>query len=218
MANTVALIRFWRNRKYGALSAILALSLMAPSAYALPDDREQPINISADRALRDESKGVTVYSGSVLMRQGSMELEAERITFYHSTETADQIVAQGSPAKMRQQPEPAKGLVHAEADTIHYFRQEQRIRLQTNARIEQDGALVTGDSIDYFIELQLVKAQANENEAGDKVFVVIPPDVQSGAQVNAQADTEEVTQGDKPSPEGITPVEEASANGATEGQ
>lgn len=201
-----ALMRFLRNGKFGVLSAILALNLVAPGAYGLPDDREQPIHISADSALRDESKGVTVYSGSVLMRQGSMQLEAERITFYHSKEHADQIVAQGSPAKMRQQPEPAKGLVHAEADMIHYFRQQQRIRLQTNARIEQDGALVTGDSIDYFIEQQLVKAQANENQAGDKVFVVIPPDVQ----VDSQAD--------KTSTEDITPVKDTSASGATQGQ
>lgn len=214
MTDRFALLRLLRNGKYAVLSTILALGLVAPGAYALPDDREQPIHISADRALRDESKGVTVYSGSVLMRQGSMELEAERITFYHSKEHADQIVAQGSPAKMRQQPELEKGLVHAQADMIRYFRQQQRIRLQTNASIEQDGALVTGNSIDYFIEKQLVKAQANENEAGDKVFVIIPPDAQIDTQTDAQVDS----QADKTSIEDITDVKDTSASGATEGQ
>ncbi|MFT4613253.1 MAG: lipopolysaccharide export system protein LptA [Bacteroidia bacterium] len=188
------------------IAAILTLALAAPAVLALPEDREQPMHISADSALRDESKGVTIYSGSVLMRQGSMELEAERITFYHSAERADQIVAQGNPAKMRQQPEPQKGLVHAEAEVIQYFRQEQRVHLQSNASIEQDGALVTGDSIDYFIDRQLVKAQANENEEGDKVIVVIPPDLQAEASATNSTDSSN------------SPNQDTGASGATESQ
>lgn len=159
-------------------TTLLALSVFfAAHAGALPGDRNQPIHISADKALRDEARGVTVYSGSVHMRQGTMEIEADNITFYHASENADQIVARGAPAKMQQQPEPDKGLVFAEAETIHYFRREDRVRLQTDARIEQDGALVTGDSIDYFIDKQLVEAQADKTQEGDKVFVVIPPDL-----------------------------------------
>lgn len=166
-------------------------ALCAVFAGALPEDREQPIHISADKALRDEARGVTVYSGSVRMRQGTMEIEADNITFYHASENADQIVAEGAPAKMQQQPEPDKGLVFAEAKVIHYFRREDRVRLQTNARIEQDGALVTGDSIDYFIDKQLVEAQADKSQEGDKVFVVIPPDLSTDADDEPETETEQ---------------------------
>lgn len=188
---------------------VLTLSLLfAINLVALPEDREQPIHISADKALRDEARGVTVYSGSVHMRQGTMEIEADNITFYHASENADQIVATGAPAKMQQQPEPEKGLVYAEAKVIHYFRREDRVRLQTEARIEQEGALVTGDSIDYFIDKQLVTAQADQNQEGDKVFVVIPPDLSTDVDdepESSRAPTE-------------TPVEPKDASGATEGQ
>lgn len=195
-------LRNWRP-------ALLALSLLvATGASALPGDREQPIHISADKALRDEARGITVYSGSVHMRQGSMEIEADNITFYHASENADQIVANGAPAKLRQQPEPDKGLVHAEAQTIHYFRREDRVRLQTDARLEQDGALVTGDSIDYFIDRQLVQAQADESREGNKVFVVIPPDLSRDAEDNAAQ---------RPAP-GTPATAPGDASGATEGQ
>jgi lipopolysaccharide export system protein LptA len=156
----------------------LALSLPALFAQALPDDRDQPIHITADKALRDEKKGVTIYSGNVLLIQGSMELEADTLTIYHKTESADEIIAEGRPAKMRQQPELDKGIVHAHAGLITYFKVEDRVHLQTDARIEQDGAVVAGDSIDYYIAKQLITAESDQSQKGDKVVVVIPPSLQ----------------------------------------
>ena len=162
------------------LRAILAAAILATAApgHTLPEDRDQPIHITADRALRDEKNGVTVYSGNVQMRQGSMEVEADELTIYHTTAEADKIVAVGTPARMRQQPEPDEGLVHAEAGVISYFRNEDRVHLQTDASIEQDGAIVTGDSIDYLILEQLVKAESDQSLEGNKVVVVIPPSMQ----------------------------------------
>ena len=61
---------------------LLLLSLPAALTHALPDDRDQPIHITADKALRDEKKGVTIYSGNVQMVQGSLELEADTLTIY----------------------------------------------------------------------------------------------------------------------------------------
>ena len=54
------------------------LALFTTLALGLPSDREQPIHISADKALRDEKKGITVYQGNVEMNQGSLRIEAVR--------------------------------------------------------------------------------------------------------------------------------------------
>lgn len=170
--------RFMRSLRYGASIALLALALPASLALALPGDREQPIHITADKALRDEKKGVTIYSGNVVLIQGSMELEAETLTIYHTTEQADQMIAEGNPAKMRQQPEVDKAVVHAQGRVITYFRSEDKVNLRTDAKIEQDGAVVSGDSIDYFIAKQLITAQSDKTQPDDKVVVVIPPNVQ----------------------------------------
>jgi len=157
---------------------LLLLSVPAVLTQALPDDRDQPIHITADKALRDEKKGVTIYSGNVQLVQGSMELEADKLTIYHTSENADEIIAEGHPAKMRQQPELHKGIVNAHAEVIKYFRTEERVHLQTDARIEQDGAVVAGDSIEYFIAKQLITAESDQTQTGNKVSVVIPPNVQ----------------------------------------
>ena len=163
------------QRMYTALFGLL-LSSLSLTAQALPDDREQPIHITADKAIRDEKRGVTVYSGHVQMRQGSMELDAESLTIFHEKRDADKIVARGTPAKMRQQPELDQGLVHAHADVITYFRDQELIHLRTSARLTRDdGTLVTGDSIDYYIAEELVKAESDRSDANNKVFVIIPP-------------------------------------------
>lgn len=160
--------------------AAAVLACIAGGAQALPGDRDQPIHIAADQALRDEQKGHTVYSGNVRMVQGSMEVDADRITIWHNEQDADKIVARGAPARMRQQPEIDQELVHAQADTITYWQRAQRVNLTTNARIEQRGDVVTGDQIIYFIERQLVKAESGKLEDGNRVNVIIQPSTQQG--------------------------------------
>ena len=159
-------------------AAAVALALLpAMFSHGLPDDSDQPINITADTAIRDEKQGFTVYSGNVHMVQGSMDIEADKITIYHTTAQADKIVAEGNPARMQQQPAVDEPLVKARALVIEYFKNENRVHLTRDAHITQDGSSVTGDSIDYDIAKQLIKAESDKDSDGDRVVVVIEPQV-----------------------------------------
>lgn len=152
----------------------LACAVATAPVAALPDDRDQPIRIEADEALRDERQGFTRYEGNVKMDQGSLHIEADRITVFHDQREADRIIAEGNPASLQQQPEPDKGLVKAQARKIEYFKAEDRVRLSENANIEQEGSIVTGDSIDYYIAEQLVRADSDKSREDSRVQVVIP--------------------------------------------
>ncbi len=156
--------------------AFIALisALIALPAAALPEDKGQPIHIKADKAMRDEKRGITVYSGNVSMDQGTLHIEAEKITIYRITEEADKIVARGKPARLSQQPAPDKAAVHAEAGIIEYYKSEDRVRLSENASLKQEGSTVTGATIDYFIADQLVKANSNREAQDSRVEVIIP--------------------------------------------
>ena len=154
---------------------VLALILGTPGvSNALPDDRDQPIRIEADQALRDEKQGFTRYEGNVRMDQGSLHIEADQITVYHDAKEANRVLATGTPAKLEQQPEVDKPPIKASANTIEYFKSEERIQLRENAHIEQDGSIVTGDSIDYLMNEQLVKAGSDQGNDASRVKVVIP--------------------------------------------
>ena len=152
---------------------MLAL-LQANSGLALPEDESQPIHISADQAVRNEKQGVTIYTGNVEMKQGSLLIEADKITIFHDDKAADKIIASGQPARLQQRPDPLKGPIAASANTIEYYKSEERIHLITNALIKQDGATVSGQSINYFVAEQKVMADSDTSNKSDRVEVVIP--------------------------------------------
>ena len=154
--------------------ALVFGATLSINVFSLPDDREQPIRITADQALRNEKEGFTVYTGNVEMVQGTLHITANKITIYRIVEEADKIVAKGRPAHLQQQPELEKGLVNAHAEIIEYYKDEARVHLKQNARIEQDGSQVTGDTIDYYVNEQLVKAGSNRSKEDSRVVVVIP--------------------------------------------
>ncbi len=180
------------NKHLRKLAGLLltAWLLGGPAAvFALETDQGQPIRITADQALRDEKKGVTVYKGNVRLDQGSLHIEADRISVFHDREEADRVLAKGSPARLQQQPEPEKGPMHARARTIEYLRSVGRVLLKGEAFIEQDGSTVTGETIEYFIDDQRVIADSDQSVEGSRVEVVIP------AQQLQQSDKEEADNG-----------------------
>ena len=156
------------------LGCLIITSLIGPLAHALEDDRNQPIRISADSATRDERTGETRYEGNVTLSQGSLQISADEVTVQHTTEEANTIVATGSPATLTQIPTPEQAPVNAEAGRIEYLRDQDKVTLTKNARIEQNGATVTGVRIDYLLTEQQVQASGEEGE-GQRVEVVIPP-------------------------------------------
>jgi lipopolysaccharide export system protein LptA len=158
--------------------AIAALLLSGAPAVlqALPDDRDQPIYISSDRAERDERKGTTVYTGDVEIDQGSLHISASSVTIRESGDAVSEILATGDPAKMRQKPAEDREPVYAKARSIQYDVTGEVLTLVDDASVTQEGTTVTGDRIVYYIEEQRVKASGGGNAAGkERVKVVIPP-------------------------------------------
>jgi lipopolysaccharide export system protein LptA len=163
-----------RRRRTSGGIALALLLLGAVPAAALEQDRNQPIQIRADEAVRDEKQGFTLYEGNVEMEQGSLRIDADKIVIYHTARQTNKIVAEGRPARLQQKPQPDEEVVRAQAGIIEYFRQENRVLLRNSARIEQNGSTITGNSIDYFIGEQRVRARSGEAQDGERVQVVIP--------------------------------------------
>lgn len=160
------------------VAALITGITVSGITLSLPTDRDQPIRITADTAIRDEKQGFTVYTGNVHMIQGSLDIVADKLTIYHENAEADKIVAIGTPAKMKQRPAVDEPMVRARAEIIEYYKIEDRVHLKVNAFITRDdGSSVTGDSIDYYITEELVKADSEQSPDGQRVQVVIPSNV-----------------------------------------
>ena len=151
---------------------IVPLLGLAGGGLALEEDRRQPIQIESDRAERDEKAGTTIYMGNVELVQGSLKMLADRLEIYTlKGNQLERVVAYGKPAYVEQKPEPDKAVVKARGEIIRYFVAEERIQLEKNASIDQEGAMVKSNIIDYFIKDEIVKASGSE----ERVKVVIPP-------------------------------------------
>ena len=118
---------------------LLASVLFPLSAFALSTDREQPIEIHADTFNGDEVKQTAVYSGNVIVTQGSMNLLGARLELRLSARGYRQGTVTGNLARFRQQRDPkTPGVdewVHAQAERIIYDEEVDTITLDGKARL-----------------------------------------------------------------------------------
>ena len=148
------------------------LSILGASAYALPEDAEQPIEIRAEHVEYDQNAGTVLYTGSVEAEQGTMRVSADEMTVYVEDQKVVRITARGDPARYQQLLEADKGLVKADARTIVYHTQDERIDLRGGAYLEQGGNEITGELIRYDVVAGRVNAEAGGDEP---VRVIVQP-------------------------------------------
>lgn len=178
------------SRLPAAVMAALALAALVPHADALPDDNRQPITIRTQEAIRDETKGTTVYRGDVEIVQGSLVISADEVTLTQADRAARPasdsrdplagsnvmlIEARGAPARMQQLPEPGGELVRARARVIEYFQAKALIRLRNAVRLRQGRMEMEAARMDYAIDRQVITAWANP-ATGQRVRTEIPPE------------------------------------------
>lgn len=146
--------------------------MLAGAAMALPEDAEQPIHIRADQAEMDRNAGTVVYRGSVEAQQGTMHVSADEMTVEIHERKVVRITAVGAPARYRQQLEADQGEVRADARTIVYHTQDERVDLRGDAFLEQGGSEIAGELIHYDIVAGKVNAESGEDEP---VQVIVQP-------------------------------------------
>lgn len=152
---------------------LIASTLYGGHASALSEDREMPITVDSDSAESDESKGITTYSGNVVMQQGSMRIDADEIIIHNDRNKVTQIVALGKPAKYQQKPSPKEGLVIAKARRLEYNIAQGSLHLVDNASLQQEGTSLSGSRIDYDVRESVVRAGGDADQK-ERVKMVIP--------------------------------------------
>lgn len=160
------------------LCASLALSLWCLSALALTGDRSETITIESNSAERDEKTGLTQYRGNVVIKQGSLIIEADQVTVHYLDNKVSRIVCLGLPASYQQQAIDDGGLVVAKAETIEYMLADDEINLKKSAVLSRNGTLIKGDSINYDLKNETWKAKGNRRGEQKRIQLVIPPSTQ----------------------------------------
>lgn len=172
----------------GSMLRIISLILFCSSAFvqALPEDSQQEIHIASDQASLDRQKGLIVYTGNVKMQQGTLSIEAEKITLTRTEQGLQKIVAIGSPARYEQILEKDEAKTFAYGNTIIYQAVRKELTLLKNAGLEKQGNLFSGEKIVYLINEQRVmadgqssstnaQAQDGAEEKSGRIKMIIQP-------------------------------------------
>ncbi|MCG6859958.1 MAG: lipopolysaccharide transport periplasmic protein LptA [Chromatiaceae bacterium] len=164
-----------------ALAGLAALCLMpvlllAPLRLpALEEDQEQPLYLESDSAEIFEAKSLSIYTGNVFVKQGSMELRGDQVTVHHDPERRPEfIITIGAPATYLQQVEGEEKKVEAEALRMEFDRDKDEITLINQAVLFQGEDTFRSDRIVY----DRAKAQVKAGTIADgkeRVKIVISP-------------------------------------------
>jgi lipopolysaccharide export system protein LptA len=108
---------------YRCVALLAALVAVLP-AFAEKADRTKPMVVEADKdGVLDLQRQVLVYSGNVVVSQGSMILRAERVemrTLPDGYRTASALGAPGKPANWRQRRDGVDETVEGSAERIEF--------------------------------------------------------------------------------------------------
>jgi len=151
-------------------------------AWALPSDREQPIEIEADHAQLDDERGITQYKGKAVLTQGSLRIEGDIITFYYDDDKQiSKAIAQGNPATYQQIQKRGEEPVRARALQMEYHAKTQKIYLIGQGHVWKSGDEFSGNRIEYDITKNIVNANSapvtvgNTTQKRERIHIIIQP-------------------------------------------
>jgi lipopolysaccharide export system protein LptA len=164
-------------RARGRRAAVLGLLLLAGClpAAALEDDERQPLYLEADTAELEDAKAESVYTGNVVVQQGSLQIRADEVTVRHREDRRpEHIIAVGKPATYSQDLEGEERPVQAEALRMEYDAEKDEITLIGEAVVYQGKDTFRNDRIVYDRANARVKAGA-EVQGKERVKILLHP-------------------------------------------
>ncbi|MFT5720716.1 MAG: lipopolysaccharide export system protein LptA [Motiliproteus sp.] len=150
--------------------------------WALPQDKLQAIEISADSAEIDDSRGTATYSGNVKLIQGSLRLDADDLTL-HTDNNGDVqlLVAKGRPAHFQQQHQIDAPVTHGYGQTIEFDIQLDLLTLTEQAKLLRADDSFRGKRIQVDTTKNVIQAFSDKRQPDSRVQMIIKPRVKTSA-------------------------------------
>lgn len=129
-------------------------------AFALDDDKNQPISVQADSVSIDNKTGTSIYEGNVVVINGSTHLTAAKATITMAKDNKiKEAEADGQgdiQAHYWTLTDPQKPELHAFADIIRIFPEKKLVYLIGHAKVNQGEDVYQAPEIEYNTETQHV--------------------------------------------------------------
>lgn len=160
-------------RHFVVVTILLAVT---PLAHALKTDRNQPMDVVADRVDVDDVKGTSTFRGKVHVTRGSMHIKGEVVVIHRDNNNeVKTIVATGKRATYQQRPDNKPTDVIARALTINYDARKEIVTLTRQGEIKQNKDIFRGDKLVYHAKTDKVKATGGSSPSNGRVHMTLQP-------------------------------------------
>jgi lipopolysaccharide export system protein LptA len=164
-----------RNALFTRLMFTLLLSFMVVTmAHAASPNEDEPIRIDARSVEANDKTGTVVYSGHVMVEQGRLSIQADRVEIMTRQGRTELVRATGKPAKLRQRAETEDGEIRAEADRVDYRVSLRKVDLVGHVSLRRGEDLFTADVLHYDLNAKSLNATGDAKSDG-RVHAVIQP-------------------------------------------
>ncbi len=165
------------GRGWAIIALTLCLALLPPTTAALTSDAEQQAYFKADNVSFNYHTGATVYTGNVVMDQGSTHLTADKVTVHKDRHgNTDKTIAEGNLAHYTTLPDQQKKPIYASGNVIEYYPQKKLAVITGNAEVIQGRNNFHGPRIVYDMVKQTVFSDPSQ-QGGESVIVLQPQDL-----------------------------------------
>ena len=168
--------------RYALVVSAVWLALPVADAHAERADGQQQVQLEADRITIDDKQQMQVLEGAVSLKQGTLQLRADRIQVTQDAAGFQRGVAfgkGGTQAWFKQKREGRDEFVEGQADRIEYDARTERAEFFGNANVKNAQDVVSGPYILYDgkSESYEVSGQTQRGGAtpGGRVRAVIQP-------------------------------------------
>ena len=143
-------------------------------------DRDQPIELEADTVTVDEAKKISIYTGNVILTQGSLVIRAEKMTVREDGDGFQHSICYGSPTTFKQKRTGKDEYIEGGGQRIEYNGRMDKVKLFTSAWVKRGEDIINGDFISYDANAEFAEViggtKANPNGmANGRVKAVIQP-------------------------------------------
>jgi lipopolysaccharide export system protein LptA len=151
------------------------------SGWALPGDREKPIDIESDRNRGNLATHEIIYMGSVRIEQGALIIEADEVTVLRTPEgTIRRMEGLGLTEVARASDQLAENdpYTHLFGDLVVYDAESGFISALGQARLQQGPNLVTAHFIRFELETEefFADQEGPDGSLGARVQMCLIPD------------------------------------------
>lgn len=163
------------NRRPSASVLLLAVALAAAAvatpAWGKSTDRNQPMFLDSDRQEGSvDGNGVNVWTGNVVVRQGTLDIRAQRAELHQRDGDPVRAVFTGSQAQLKQEMDDGTPVEMA-ADRIDYDLVTETVTLTGNYTVKSPRGSSNGQRLVYNLRSGNIQSGGD----GSRVRTVIQP-------------------------------------------